>query len=237
MSPKSSPRSGSATANASAATTPTIQERKIRDKRKLQTQPQNNNNNDGSTTNDGETTVGGTISAGNNTFPAPGGITKPQYRHSFSYMGGNGQHSARPFERRSSFASPSSSFARRRSFLSPSMISNEKHTAYELHNGYGFNAPAFSISLKESQGFSWNQDLFASQYQQQSSAIYDDDDDDDDEVEESESDEIIGDGNYPNGRQHRFGNRSLSMSNDNGYKVRVIDIKVDEDESIFQVDT
>lgn len=168
---------------------------------------------------------------------------KPAYRHSISYMmnSQDGDGNSPKLERRSSFASPSSSFARRRSFLSPSMISNEKHTVYELHNGMGYNTPSFSISLKESQGFSWNQDLFASQYQQQSSAVYDDDDDD---VEDEDQDDVVDeeetDYEYEgyDGSSYRHGNsRSLSMSNENGYKVRVIDIKVDEDENIFQVET
>lgn len=163
------------------------------------------------------------------------GITKPQHRHSISYINStNGNSVPRLGERRSSFASPSSSYARRRSFLSPSMISNEKHTVYELHSGIGYNTPSFSISLKESQGFSWNQDLFASQYQQQSNAFYDDDEDDDDDAVVDDDDDNAELDNR-NNMGHRY-SRSLSMSNENGYKVRVIDIKVDEDENIFQVD-
>lgn len=165
-----------------------------------------------------------------------GGSGAKPYRHSISYI----NNPPKLESRRSSFASPSSSFARRRSFLSPSMISNEKHTVYDLHHGgamSGFNnTPSFSISLKESQGFSWNQDLFASQYQQQSSAIYDDDDDDDydEECEDGETD-ADDDHGYSNHYGSHY-SRSLSMSNESGYKVRVIDIKVDEDENIFQVE-
>ncbi|CAI5756267.1 unnamed protein product [Candida verbasci] len=76
--------------------------------------------------------------------------------------------------RNSSFASNSSPWFRRNSFLSSSMIQNEEYSVYESTNFYNptsFNSSGkFSnyniISLKESQGFIFNQDLFATPYQQ-----------------------------------------------------------------------
>ncbi|AOA60872.1 Hypothetical protein PP7435_CHR1-1192 [Komagataella phaffii CBS 7435] len=67
------------------------------------------------------------------------------------------------FKRRPSL--PTSPWGRRRSFLSTSMMSNETHSVYEV--SYCFNQPpTFIMGLQESQGFVWNQDLFASQHQQ-----------------------------------------------------------------------
>ncbi|QPG73053.1 hypothetical protein FOA43_000357 [Brettanomyces nanus] len=82
--------------------------------------------------------------------------------------------------RKSSFNSSDSPYARRRSFLSKSMLENDNFQTYEL-SYYATLSPAssspsgslrmaripsFSINLTESQGFIWNQDLFASSYQQ-----------------------------------------------------------------------
>lgn len=150
--------------------------------------------------------------------------------------------------RASSFASPSSPWARRRSFLSNKMISNEKHLVYQL-DSYGFSdSPTYSLSLRESQGFTWNQDLFASQNQQESSIIYDDLDEEelktcnekfadvfDDEEEEESEDHILGE-NRKHTRSTRDGGRSLSYSatNDSGVnKVEVIDINIDENDLII----
>ncbi|KAI5957299.1 hypothetical protein KGF54_000227 [Candida jiufengensis] len=76
--------------------------------------------------------------------------------------------------RNSSFANSSSPWFRRNSFLSPSMIQNENFSVYESNNNYysinnnpnGFNSNYSIISLRECQGFLFNQDLFASPYQQ-----------------------------------------------------------------------
>ncbi|EMG49278.1 hypothetical protein G210_0017, partial [Candida maltosa Xu316] len=70
--------------------------------------------------------------------------------------------------RNSSFANESSPWFRRNSFLSPSMIQNEDFQVYETNNYYNnYNTNSYSIiSLKECQGFIFNQDLFATPYQQ-----------------------------------------------------------------------
>ncbi|ODQ81513.1 hypothetical protein BABINDRAFT_6201 [Babjeviella inositovora NRRL Y-12698] len=73
--------------------------------------------------------------------------------------------------RRSSFALPSSPWCRRNSFLSDSMIHDETHRVYDqrYYNPLsGRIEMRYSVSLDESQGFVWNQDLFASAYQQHS---------------------------------------------------------------------
>lgn len=128
------------------------------------------------------------------------------------------------------------------------MISNEKHLVYQLDN-YGFsNSPTYSLSLRESQGFTWNQDLFASQNQQESGIIYDDLDEeelktynekyadvfDDEEDEESEDHVMVENRRHP--RSTRDGGRTLSYSatNDNGInKVEVIDINIDENDPVI----
>ncbi|CDK24345.1 unnamed protein product [Kuraishia capsulata CBS 1993] len=94
--------------------------------------------------------------------------------------------------RASSFTSASSPWARRRSFLSTSMMSNEKHSVYEMSSHYygasslrsvgGTSIPCYSMSLRESQGFIWNQDLFASQYQQARALLHQDDDSDEEDT-------------------------------------------------------
>lgn len=165
-------------------------------------------------------------------------------------LGSIGSLVGRVQRRASSFSSASSPWARRRSFLSSSMMSNETHLVYELSSAraYGLdtsNVPTYSISLKESQGFSWNQDLFASQFQQQSGVIYDDggesanenaiDEDDGDEDEDSTG-AFADDYTDIMRRRRRFsmGRRAFShsMSNSEGVmqKVKVIDMMVDDDE-------
>lgn len=62
----------------------------------------------------------------------------------------------------SPFASP---WLRRSSFLSPTMIQSEDISIYETPNFMGGGNHSI-ISLKEAQGFIFNQDLFASPYQQ-----------------------------------------------------------------------
>ncbi|KAG2735322.1 hypothetical protein G9P44_001536 [Scheffersomyces stipitis] len=68
--------------------------------------------------------------------------------------------------RNSSFSSTSSPWFRRNSFLSPSMIKNENFSVYEAPSYYSDAASYSIISLKECQGFVFNQDLFATPYQQ-----------------------------------------------------------------------
>lgn len=61
--------------------------------------------------------------------------------------------------------------------LSDYMLQNEKFVAYSTSFESEFcvrnNVCEFTISTSESQGFAWNQDIFASQYQQQCKVIYD----------------------------------------------------------------
>ncbi|MCP8715887.1 MAG: hypothetical protein M5E90_00535 [Asgard group archaeon] len=64
--------------------------------------------------------------------------------------------------RNSSLANSSSPWFRRNSFLSNSMIENENFQVYESSYSNNYNI----ISLKEYQGFIFNQDLFATPYQQ-----------------------------------------------------------------------
>ncbi|CCE78324.1 Piso0_000945 [Millerozyma farinosa CBS 7064] len=71
--------------------------------------------------------------------------------------------------RRSSFATTTSPWYRRNSFLSHSMIENEDFSVYELPNYFTDCSSYNIISLRESQGFVFNQDLFASPYQQSKS--------------------------------------------------------------------
>ena len=80
--------------------------------------------------------------------------------------------------RQSSFNSLYSPYTRRRSFLSKTMIENESVQCYKLStysanaNSLNENIPSYSISLSESQGFLWNQDLFASSYQQSEAGVH-----------------------------------------------------------------
>ncbi|CAN3365022.1 hypothetical protein DICA3_F14818 [Diutina catenulata] len=65
-------------------------------------------------------------------------------------------------ERRHSHSTP---WVRRNSFLSPSMIDSEQYSVYEARSFFADGSYNI-ISLKECQGFVFNQDLFASPYQQ-----------------------------------------------------------------------
>lgn len=106
-----------------------------------------------------------------------------------------------------SFSSTSSPCAKRDSFLSLAMLNDEKHSVYEVSSYYMYynevvesddedeasndadealnrvkkpqRILSFSLSLKESQGFSFNQDLFASEYQQAQAQKYNKEADDD----------------------------------------------------------
>lgn len=71
--------------------------------------------------------------------------------------------------RSSSFTSTSSPWFRRNSLLSPAMVQNENISVYDSPNYYSHSSSYNIISLKECQGFIFNQDLFASPYQQQKS--------------------------------------------------------------------
>ncbi|EGV61528.1 hypothetical protein CANTEDRAFT_114997 [Yamadazyma tenuis ATCC 10573] len=70
-----------------------------------------------------------------------------------------------------SFSNTSSPWFRRNSFLSPAMIHSENISVYECPNYYSDSSTYNIISLKECQGFIFNQDLFASPYQQQRTLI------------------------------------------------------------------
>ncbi|CCC67976.1 hypothetical protein NCAS_0A14180 [Naumovozyma castellii] len=64
-----------------------------------------------------------------------------------------------------------------RAYLSASMRESETSLAYSLNEGYfnhSYKSPSvFCVSSSHSQGFAWNQDLFASQHQQLCKVIYD----------------------------------------------------------------
>lgn len=95
----------------------------------------------------------------------------PKTRRKSSSTAVGGDASSRPeptiIKRRNlSFASTTSPWFRRNLFLSPSMIQSENFSVYESHSYYPESASYNIISLKECQGFVFNQDLFASPYQQ-----------------------------------------------------------------------
>lgn len=69
-------------------------------------------------------------------------------------------------EKRSSFSSTSAPCFRRNSFLSRSMIEHEKASVYESFSFFPDSQQQCIISLKECQGFVFNQNLFATPYQQ-----------------------------------------------------------------------
>lgn len=138
----------------------------------------------------------------------------------------------------------SSSFTstRRRSFLSTSMIHNENYLVYEI-SGYDFSfgscrlhginrtggekctcplIPRYSVSLNESQGFNWNQDLFANQAEQKQGILcYNDT-----FVDENEEDhDII----KPRTRVFSY---SLSHDAGNMDKVDVFEVKLDDKDTL-----
>ncbi|GAV52109.1 hypothetical protein ZYGR_0AG01000 [Zygosaccharomyces rouxii] len=58
--------------------------------------------------------------------------------------------------------------------LSPEMVSSEATMVYSTaYNSNLQTSNSFTVSSSESQGFAWNQDLFASQYQQMCKVVYD----------------------------------------------------------------
>lgn len=68
----------------------------------------------------------------------------------------------------------------RKRCLSKTMLDSEKPIVYSVmsdsYNNYEFINPKckmFSVTVSQSQGFLWNQDLFASQYQQNYKVAYD----------------------------------------------------------------
>lgn len=71
--------------------------------------------------------------------------------------------------RSSSFTSTSSPWFRRNSLLSPAMVQDENISVYDSPNYYSHSSSYNIISLRECQGFIFNQDLFASPFQQQKS--------------------------------------------------------------------
>ncbi len=83
--------------------------------------------------------------------------------------------------RKSSFNTADSPYAIRKSFLSKSMLEDDDFQSYEL-SSYGLfgdrnfdsefsRIPSYSINLTKSQGFIWNQDLFATSYQQRKAGL------------------------------------------------------------------
>ncbi|SGZ55300.1 CIC11C00000000322 [Sungouiella intermedia] len=68
--------------------------------------------------------------------------------------------------RKEIFTSESSPWFRRNSFLSQSMIDNENSSVYDSYSFFPGTSSYSIISLKECQGFLFNQDLFATPYQQ-----------------------------------------------------------------------
>ncbi|CAH6718780.1 hypothetical protein CLIB1444_01S14356 [[Candida] jaroonii] len=72
-------------------------------------------------------------------------------------------------KKRPSFSNNTSPWVRRNSFLSNAMIQSENISVYESPNYYHDCSSYNIISLKECQGFIFNQDLFASPYQQSKS--------------------------------------------------------------------
>ncbi|EDO17056.1 hypothetical protein Kpol_530p26 [Vanderwaltozyma polyspora DSM 70294] len=64
---------------------------------------------------------------------------------------------------------------RRRKYISESMLNSETLVAYSFAaSGFtNLENDHFIVSLSHSQGFAWNQDLFASQYQQMCKVVYD----------------------------------------------------------------
>lgn len=104
---------------------------------------------------------------------------KKSYMHSDSAtqtIAGSGKSNPIGIQKRrkSSFNSIHSPYTRRRSFLSRSMLEAESLQCYKLPS-YDSDSeeaiPSFSISLSESQGFIWNQDLFATTYQQAQAGV------------------------------------------------------------------
>lgn len=62
----------------------------------------------------------------------------------------------------------SSTSVRRNSFLSKAMLENDVHNTYELGRAED-GSMKYNVSVKEGQGFEWNQDLFVSKYYQKTS--------------------------------------------------------------------
>ncbi|SCU89254.1 LADA_0E14466g1_1 [Lachancea dasiensis] len=54
--------------------------------------------------------------------------------------------------------------------ISDAMLCSETPVAYAMSFG---DTPHYTVSTSQSQGFAWNQDIFASQYQQMCKVVYD----------------------------------------------------------------
>lgn len=93
-------------------------------------------------------------------------IDSPTTSNTLALSGMASQHQTPPKQRNSSFSSQNSPWFRRNSFLSPSMIKSENYSIYESTNYFSDSTSYNIILLKECQGFIFNQDLFASPYQQ-----------------------------------------------------------------------
>lgn len=125
--------------------------------------------------------------------------------------------------RQSSFNSLYSPYTRRRSFLSKTMIENESVQCYKLSSyssissSLNENIPSYSISLSESQGFLWNQDLFASSYQQSEAGVH--------------NMMSMSDGSYYLGGSGRSRNNEISQDhNSDSPLVDVIDVVIGNDD-------
>ncbi|KAA8902562.1 hypothetical protein TRICI_005844 [Trichomonascus ciferrii] len=70
-----------------------------------------------------------------------------------------------------SFKSPL--WVRRESFLSRAMLSNDVHQMYEIGRTED-GSMKYNVSVKEGQGFEWNQDLFVSKYYQKTAKLQND---------------------------------------------------------------
>lgn len=62
---------------------------------------------------------------------------------------------------------------RRESFLSRAMLSNDVHNTYEIGRTED-GSMKYNVSVKEGQGFEWNQDLFVSKYYQKTAELQND---------------------------------------------------------------
>ncbi|CCH60296.1 hypothetical protein TBLA_0C05000 [Henningerozyma blattae CBS 6284] len=129
-------------------------------------------------------------------------------------------------------------------FLSKNMKNNESVLAYASTCTFNDKSIAFTISSIESQGFTWNQDIFATQYQQTCNVVYDANEDTPEKLIE-----LIEYYNYDKDVIKRLKSRprrrsddhTLSLKNDqnlNRYyvgEIVEIDVESDEDELNFKL--
>lgn len=100
------------------------------------------------------------------------------------------------------------------SFLSKEMLDSEASMVYSsAYGGNIANMNSFTISSSRSQGFCWNQDLFASQYQQMCKVVYDGHEDTIEGLIESLKDNYNKIKNEKARQQGFFGNRKHATCN------------------------